>query len=130
MDRSRSSPPKANSSSHCRLWKETSRGRNKAAPMRTSAGRVGDGLARVQRCVVYGQYVTVSSHDPALWDARWIDEADALLLHASTMKAIGRYQLEAAAQSAHAARRLTGSTDWAAIHEIYDALAALTASPV
>jgi len=31
------------------------------------------------------------------------------------MGAVGRYQLEAAAQSAHAVRRLTGATDWAAI---------------
>jgi RNA polymerase sigma-70 factor (ECF subfamily) len=33
-------------------------------------------------------------------------------------------------QSAHAARRLTGSTDWPAIARLYDALSALTASPV
>jgi len=59
-----------------------------------------------------------------------IDEAEALLLRASGLNAIGRYQLEAAAQSAHAARRLTGRTDWAAIVEIYEALFALTASPV
>jgi RNA polymerase sigma-70 factor (ECF subfamily) len=33
-------------------------------------------------------------------------------------------------QSVHAARRLTGRTDWAAIGRIYDALLAMTASPV
>ena len=44
-----------------------------------------------------------------------IDEAEALLAHAATMGVIGRYQLEAAVQSAHAARRRTGRTDWAAI---------------
>jgi RNA polymerase sigma-70 factor (ECF subfamily) len=33
-------------------------------------------------------------------------------------------------QSAHAARRYTGRTDWAAIRELYNALLALTASPV
>jgi RNA polymerase sigma-70 factor (ECF subfamily) len=43
---------------------------------------------------------------------------------------VGRYQLEAAVQSAHAARRATGSTDWAAIARLYDALLALTGSPV
>jgi RNA polymerase sigma-70 factor (ECF subfamily) len=42
----------------------------------------------------------------------------------------GRYQLEAAVQSAHVVRRLTGSADWAAIELLYDALFALTASPV
>ena len=43
---------------------------------------------------------------------------------------IGRYQLEAAVQSAHVIRRLTGRADWAAIVQLYDALAALTGSPV
>jgi len=33
-------------------------------------------------------------------------------------------------QSAHAVRRLTGAADWAAIERLYDALAALTGSPV
>jgi RNA polymerase sigma-70 factor (ECF subfamily) len=46
------------------------------------------------------------------------------------MRAIGRYQLEAAVQSAHVVRRLTGAADWAAIEQLYDALLALTGSPV
>ena len=49
---------------------------------------------------------------------------------ASALGAPARFQLEAAVQSAHAARRLTGTTDWAAIAVLYDALFALTASPV
>ncbi|HEY8709373.1 MAG TPA: RNA polymerase subunit sigma-70, partial [Burkholderiaceae bacterium] len=53
-----------------------------------------------------------------------------LLLRASRMGAIGRYQLEAAVQSAHAIRRRTGRTDWVAIAQLYDALALLTGSPV
>lgn len=77
-----------------------------------------------------GDYVPLADQDPKLWDAEAIDEAEALLLRASAMQAIGRYQLEAAAQSVHAARRLTGRTDWAAIVEIYEALSMLTASPV
>ena len=77
-----------------------------------------------------GEYVPLADQDPALWYAPLIDEAEALLLQASEMNAIGRYQLEAAAQSAHAIRRLTGHTDWAAIVQIYDALHAITGSPV
>jgi RNA polymerase sigma-70 factor (ECF subfamily) len=77
-----------------------------------------------------GEYVPLADQDPALWNAPLIDEAEALLLRASEMNAIGRYQLEAAAQSAHAIRRLTGRTDWAAIVQIYDALQAITGSPV
>jgi RNA polymerase sigma-70 factor (ECF subfamily) len=44
--------------------------------------------------------------------------------------AIGRYQLEAVVQSAHAARRLTGATDWAAVAQAYDVLWQVTHSPV
>lgn len=79
---------------------------------------------------VHGEYVPLADQDPASWDRRLIDEAEAFLLGASRMNAIGRYQLEAAAQSAHAVRRLTGRTDWAAIVQIYDGLWAISASPV
>jgi RNA polymerase sigma-70 factor, ECF subfamily len=77
-----------------------------------------------------GDYVPLADQDPAAWDTRSIEEAEALLLRASRMEAVGRYQLEAAVQSAHAARRLTGRTDWAAIERIYDALLGMTGSPV
>jgi RNA polymerase sigma-70 factor, ECF subfamily len=77
-----------------------------------------------------GDYVPLADQDPAAWDTPSIEEAEALLRRASRMEAIGRYQLEAAVQSAHAVRRLTGQTDWAAIERIYDALLAMTASPV
>lgn len=77
-----------------------------------------------------GDYVPLAEQNTALWDARLINEAEALLLSASRTNAIGRYQLEAAAQSAHAIRRLTGSADWNAIVEIYDTLYAMTGSPV
>jgi RNA polymerase sigma-70 factor (ECF subfamily) len=53
-----------------------------------------------------------------------------LLLQAARSRAPGRYQLEAVVQSAHAARRLTGRTDWQAIAKIYDALAGFCDSPV
>jgi RNA polymerase sigma-70 factor (ECF subfamily) len=77
-----------------------------------------------------GEYVPLDEQDPASWDAARIDEAEELLLQASRMEAIGRFQLEAAVQSAHAARRRSGRTDWAAIERLYDALLAVTASPV
>ncbi len=43
---------------------------------------------------------------------------------------IGRYQLEAAIQSAHVEGARTGSVSWAAVVTLYDALAQLTDSPV
>ena len=77
-----------------------------------------------------GDYVPLAEQDPDLWDADLIDEAETLLHRASRMGEIGRYQLEAAVQSAHGARRLTGAADWAAIATLYDALLAMTGSPV
>jgi RNA polymerase sigma-70 factor, ECF subfamily len=59
-----------------------------------------------------------------------IEEAESLLRHASAAGAIGRYQLEAAVQSAHVVRRRTGRSDWPAIERLYDALCAITGSPV
>ena len=77
-----------------------------------------------------GRYVPLAEQDPALWDTAMIEEAEALLRRASAIGTSGRYQLEAAVQSAHVVRRLTGRADWAAIECLYDALATLTGSPV
>jgi RNA polymerase sigma-70 factor (ECF subfamily) len=77
-----------------------------------------------------GEYVPLVDQDPALWNAELIEEAEALLYRASTMGVIGRFQLEAAVQSAHVVRRRTGASDWVAIERLYDALAAITGSPV
>ena len=88
---------------------------------------------RAARRDAQGGYVPLAEQDPARWDTRLIDAAEGLLLRASAMGVIGRYQLEAAVQSAHVIRRRTGHADradWAAIAQLYDALAALTGSPV
>ncbi|MEO7642677.1 MAG: DUF6596 domain-containing protein, partial [Ramlibacter sp.] len=77
-----------------------------------------------------GAYVPLAAQDTALWDGPMIDEAEALLAHAGTLQGLGRYQLEAALQSAHSVRRRRGQADWNAIAHLYDALWALTASPV
>ncbi|HEY4045688.1 MAG TPA: DUF6596 domain-containing protein, partial [Acidobacteriaceae bacterium] len=77
-----------------------------------------------------GGYVPLAAQDPALWDAAMIDEAETLLLRAGSHRAIGRYQLEAALQSAHAHRRRTGKSNWEAVLQLYDALLAITLSPV
>ncbi len=77
-----------------------------------------------------GDYVPLAEQDVRRWDAELIDEAEALLLKASAQQVIGRYQLEAAVQSAHVVRRRSGSADWEAIEQLYAALRALTGSPV
>ena len=77
-----------------------------------------------------GDYVPLADQDPAQWDTAMINDAEALLLCAHTLRRIGRYQLEAAVQSAHVDRRKTGVANWEAVLQIYDALFALTGSPV
>lgn len=77
-----------------------------------------------------GAFVPLGEQDTARWSAATIDEAEALLHRASRMNAIGRYQLEAALQSAHAVRRIAGRADWDAILSLYDALLTMTGSPV
>ena len=77
-----------------------------------------------------GDYVPFAEQDPTLWNTQMMEEAEAMLLRASKLEAIGRYQLEAALQSAHVHRRLTGRTNWAEVVQLYDALASITDSPV
>ena len=85
---------------------------------------------RAARRDAEGRYVPLSDQPTGLWDESSIEEAESLLRAASVSNAPGRFQLEAAVQSVHAARRRTGATDWQAIAALYDALYALTGSPV
>jgi RNA polymerase sigma-70 factor (ECF subfamily) len=59
-----------------------------------------------------------------------IVEAEWLLRRAWTWQSIGRYQLEAAVQSAHVHRARTGHANWPDIVRLYDGLLAITGSPV
>lgn len=77
-----------------------------------------------------GEYVPFAEQDPALWDWQMIEEAEALLFRASALRSIGRYQLEGALQSAHVSRRHTGRGNWADVVQLYDALWAISGSPV
>jgi RNA polymerase sigma-70 factor (ECF subfamily) len=77
-----------------------------------------------------GDYVPLSAQDPATWNAPMIDAADALLRRANSFNAIGRFQLEAALQSAHVYRCRTHRPNWDEIVQLYDALLAIAASPV
>ena len=89
--------------------------------------------AEARRCArrnALGEYVPLAEQDTSLWDSRMIDAAEALLLRASKLGSIGRYQLEGAIQSAHVCRRLTGRANWPAVEQLYDALSALSGSPV
>jgi RNA polymerase sigma-70 factor, ECF subfamily len=77
-----------------------------------------------------GEYIALAEQDISLWDHERIGEAEAALRRASAMRLIGRYQLEAAIQSAHVSRRRDGLPNWPAVVKLYDALLVLTGSPV
>jgi RNA polymerase sigma-70 factor, ECF subfamily len=77
-----------------------------------------------------GEYVPLAEQDPEQWNGSMIAQAERLLVRASEMGSIGRYQLEAALQSAHVTRRRTGCNNWADIVQLYDALLAISGSPV
>lgn len=68
------------------------------------------------------RFVPLSDQDPARWSLPLIEEAAGVLARASTMGRVGRFQLEAAIQAVHAARAVTGRTDWASIVTLYDGL--------
>jgi Predicted RNA polymerase sigma factor containing a TPR repeat domain len=85
---------------------------------------------RAARRDAEGEYVPLGEQDTGQWNADLIAEAETLLRAASAKGVLGRYQLEAAIQSAHVVRRLSGRADWAAIERLYEALSALTQSPV
>jgi len=77
-----------------------------------------------------GEFVPLAEQDTALWDGQQIGEAEALLRRAGALRSIGRFQLEAAVQSAHLDRRRTGRANWVDVVELYDGLFALAGSPV
>ena len=69
-----------------------------------------------------GAYVALGDQDPIRWSRPMIDEAEQVLLDAARAERPGRFQLEAAVQSAHARRAVTGRTDWSAIALLYEGL--------
>ncbi|MCX7357642.1 MAG: RNA polymerase subunit sigma-70 [Alphaproteobacteria bacterium] len=77
-----------------------------------------------------GSFVPLDEQDVSLWRRDLILEAETHLRAASALQRPGRYQLEAAIQSAHATRAWRGEADWDAIILLYAALSELTGSPV
>jgi predicted RNA polymerase sigma factor len=69
-----------------------------------------------------GAYIPLSEQDPKQWSLPKIEEAERYLSEAFKQGRSGRFQLEAAIQSAHAERGRTGQTDWAAIALFYERL--------
>jgi predicted RNA polymerase sigma factor len=72
-----------------------------------------------------GDYVPLAEQDVAIWSRPMIAEAERELAAAATRRAIGRFQLEAAIQSAHCDRLRTGILDRATIVQLYRGLVAI-----
>lgn len=85
---------------------------------------------RAARRDAQGAYVPLEAQDIERWDEEQILAAEALLRQANRSGPTGRYQIEAAIQSAHVARRVSGRPNWDAVVALYDVLVGLTHSPV
>ena len=73
-----------------------------------------------------GVLVPVPEQNVDLWDSQLIERSVSVLTQASLRRLPntlpGRFQLEAAIQSVHAARSVTGKTDWRALSQLYAGL--------
>ncbi len=72
-----------------------------------------------------GRYIKLSDQNVGLWDAALLTTAERWLASAAAHRTLGRFQIMAAIQSAHSARRHTGTTPWAEIAAFYDVLLAM-----
>jgi RNA polymerase sigma-70 factor (ECF subfamily) len=85
---------------------------------------------RPARRTAAGEFIPLMLQDCGLWDQQMVADAEAALHRASSAGVIGRFQLEAAIQSAHIDGLRRGRVDWSAVVNLYDALVQLTRSPV
>jgi RNA polymerase sigma-70 factor (ECF subfamily) len=69
-----------------------------------------------------GRFVPLHAQDTERWDRGLIVEAEALLTSASKAGRFGRFQCEAAIQSVHAQRAITGFVQTTALRTLYDLL--------
>jgi RNA polymerase sigma-70 factor (ECF subfamily) len=69
-----------------------------------------------------GKYVPLSEQDVRRWSEPMLREAEQYLESAARFNDIKRFQLEAAIQSAHAQRALTGVTNWEAVALLHEGL--------
>ena len=97
----------------CWAWRLASRCRRRAARARIDA---------------HGDFVPLDDQDVTRWDAGLIDRGERLLRRAHAQGAVGRFQLEAAIQSAHVARTHTGVTDWASLALLHEGLVRMAPS--
>lgn len=74
-----------------------------------------------------GRFVPLSDQNPALWTRAMVVEAEQELTRAAQLitgdpAAFGRFQIEAALQSVHIQRAITGRTNWSVVIALYETL--------
>ena len=79
-------------------------------------------LARREARGSADEFIPLGEQDPSRWDAELIAVGERYLERASSLRAIGRFQLEAAIQSAHCARATSGDVDANALLDLHAAL--------
>jgi RNA polymerase sigma-70 factor (ECF subfamily) len=77
-----------------------------------------------------GELVLLDDQDRSLWNRDRIAEGKRLLDRALSLRASGRYQLQAAIAALHVEAKRPEETDWPQIAALYGALARLDPSPV
>src|SRR3990172_3523060 len=88
-------------------------------------------LARADaRFDAHGRLVLLKDQDRTRWDHARIADAVGVLERAGALKRPGPYQLQAAIAAVHTEAPSWQATDWSQIVRLYDALAAITGSPV
>lgn len=75
-----------------------------------------------------GRFVPLDRQDARLWDRSMVIEAEGLLTQAAQAGRFGRFQCEAAIQSVHIQRPITGRLNLAALRALYDLLVDQTGS--
>ncbi len=79
-------------------------------------------IARLPARSATNEFVPLDQQDTALWNVALITQGETLLHQARAIGHTGRFQIEAAIQSVHCARALSGGTDWHALRTLHAAL--------
>jgi predicted RNA polymerase sigma factor len=83
---------------------------------------------REARYSIKGEFVPLDQQETSRWSRSMMDEAEDHLRLAAKFKRMGRYQLEAAIQSVHAGRAISGAIDWSEIALLYEGLVQIAPS--
>jgi RNA polymerase sigma-70 factor (ECF subfamily) len=76
-----------------------------------------------------GRFVPLADQDPSLWNADLVNRAHEHLRAAHARGQLGRFQIEAAIQAVHCARRQGGETDWPTLLTLHRLLHTVAPSP-